>query len=220
MRQPTQIDMSTCYRLPRIDTGPMLYDVSLLTDDDLHLFNEGTHYDLWKKLGAHVVRNGEVSGTYFAVWAPNAKSVSVIGDFNDWDKDRTSAAAARHDQASGKGSSRTSRRALLYKYHIVSHVGGYAVDKADPFAFRHETPPRPGVGRLGARLRLERRGVDGIARRAQSARRADVDLRGAHRLVAAESHRRAIARSTIASWRSTWPTMCGGWASRMSSSCR
>jgi 1,4-alpha-glucan branching enzyme len=45
---------------------------SLLSDDDLHLFNEGTHYDLWKKLGSHVVRTGEANGTYFAVWAPNA----------------------------------------------------------------------------------------------------------------------------------------------------
>ncbi len=69
---------------------PVLYNVSWLTDDDLHLFNEGTHYDLWKKLGSHVIRNGEVSGTYFAVWAPNAKSASVIGEFNQWDKGRHS----------------------------------------------------------------------------------------------------------------------------------
>src|SRR3954464_2241308 len=53
---------------------------SLLTADDLFLFNQGTHYRLYDKLGAHVVANG----TYFAVWAPNARAVSVIGDWNGW----------------------------------------------------------------------------------------------------------------------------------------
>ena len=59
---------------------------SLLTDDDLHLFNEGTHFQLPTKLGAHVVKQPHGSGVYFAVWAPNARQVSVAGDFNDWDK--------------------------------------------------------------------------------------------------------------------------------------
>src|SRR5215510_5059235 len=58
--------------------------ITLLGDDDLHYFNEGTHYRLYKKLGAHVITTGHTPGTYFAVWAPNAVYVSVIGDFNDW----------------------------------------------------------------------------------------------------------------------------------------
>ncbi len=62
------------------------YDVSLLTDDDLHYFNEGTHYRLYQKLGAHLLQLEGVEGTYFAVWAPNAERVCVIGDFNHWDK--------------------------------------------------------------------------------------------------------------------------------------
>src|SRR5687767_10647735 len=62
------------------------HDVSLLTQDDLHLFNEGTHYRLYDKLGAHHMEHDGVKGTYFAVWAPNAESVYVIGDFNDWNK--------------------------------------------------------------------------------------------------------------------------------------
>ncbi len=62
--------------------GPVRYDVSLLTDDDLYLFNEGNHYRLYEKLGAHVVTRDGVEGTYFAVWAPDAENVSVIGDFN------------------------------------------------------------------------------------------------------------------------------------------
>jgi 1,4-alpha-glucan branching enzyme len=119
----------------------VLYNVSLLTDDDLHLFNEGTHYDLWKKLGSHVMCNGEVSGTYFAVWAPNARSVSVIGEFNQWDKGRHS---LRQRGRSGiwEGLIPNIESGALYKYHIASHVGGYAADKADPYAFQHETPPR------------------------------------------------------------------------------
>jgi 1,4-alpha-glucan branching enzyme len=120
---------------------PVLYNVSLLTDDDLHLFNEGTHYDLWRKLGSHVVRNGDVSGTYFAVWAPNARRVAVIGEFNQWDKGRH---LLRQRGRSGiwEGLIPNIAAGTLYKYHITSHVGGYSADKADPYAFQHETPPR------------------------------------------------------------------------------
>jgi 1,4-alpha-glucan branching enzyme len=121
----------------------VMYNVSLLTDDDLHLFNEGTHYDLWKKLGSHVMRSGEVSGTYFAVWAPNARWVSVIGEFNQWDKGRHS---LRQRGRSGiwEGLIPNIEHGALYKYHIASHVGGYSADKADPYAFQHETPPQRG----------------------------------------------------------------------------
>ncbi|MEX0790845.1 MAG: 1,4-alpha-glucan branching enzyme, partial [Actinomycetota bacterium] len=59
---------------------------SLLSSDDLHLFNEGTHADLQRKLGAHLVDEGDGPGAQFAVWAPNASYVTVFGDFNDWDK--------------------------------------------------------------------------------------------------------------------------------------
>ncbi len=116
------------------------YDVSLLTDDDLHLFNEGTHYDLWKKLGAHVTRRGEQVGTCFAVWAPNAERVSVIGDFNDWNN---ASHQLRPRGASGiwQGFIPTVEQGARYKYHIVSRGGGYNVDKADPFGFYHECEP-------------------------------------------------------------------------------
>src|SRR5438093_2629569 len=61
--------------------------VSLLSDNDLYYFNEGTHACLYEKLGAHPLTVGETRGTYFAVWAPNAVQVSVMGDFNGWRKD-------------------------------------------------------------------------------------------------------------------------------------
>jgi len=114
---------------------------SLLTDHDIYLFKEGNHFRLYDKLGAHVVKNGSVKGTHFAVWAPNAGRVSVVGDFNEWNP-QTHPLAARWDGSGiwegfipklGKGS--------LYKYHIVSNHNGYTVNKGDPFAFFWEMPP-------------------------------------------------------------------------------
>lgn len=116
------------------------YDISLLTEDDLYLFNEGSHFRLYEKLGAHPLTvNGE-QGTYFAVWAPNAHHVSVVGDFNGWD-------AARHPlQARGssgiwEGFLPGAGKGHLYKFHIATKYLGYVVDKADPYAFRSQVPP-------------------------------------------------------------------------------
>ena len=115
--------------------------MSLLTDNDLYLFNEGSHFRLYDKLGARVVTHAGTSGTYFAVWAPNAEQVSVIGDFNGWDK--------RRHRLSPKGQSGIWEgffpgvgKGTLFKYHIVSRLNGYRVDKADPFSIFNETPPK------------------------------------------------------------------------------
>ena len=113
---------------------PALYDVSLLTDDDLHLFNEGTHYDLWKKLGSHVIRRDGDVGTYFAVWAPNAERVSVIGQFNEWNN-RSHPLRPRGTSGIWQGFIPTVEQGTAYKYHLVARGGGYEVDKADPFAY-------------------------------------------------------------------------------------
>src|SRR5207302_10664520 len=61
--------------------------VSLLSDWDYHLFNEGSHHKLWEKLGSHPIERDGVAGTMFAVWAPNARAVSVVGDWNGWNAD-------------------------------------------------------------------------------------------------------------------------------------
>ncbi len=112
---------------------------SLLTPFDLHLFNEGTHSHLYDKLGAHLSADPE--GTSFGVWAPNADSVSVIGDFNGWDK---SANALHPREQSGiwEGFVSGVRHGALYKYHVNSRVTRAGVDKADPFAAFAEAPPR------------------------------------------------------------------------------
>ena len=65
----------------------MRHDLTLLTDEDIWLFKQGNHFNLYLKLGSHLINVEGVEGTYFAVWAPNGERVSVIGDFNQWDKE-------------------------------------------------------------------------------------------------------------------------------------
>ena len=62
-------------------------DSIVLGQQDLHLFNEGTHYRLWEKMGCHLTQEDGQAGARFAVWAPDAESVSVMGDFNGWDQE-------------------------------------------------------------------------------------------------------------------------------------
>jgi 1,4-alpha-glucan branching enzyme len=117
-------------------------EYSLLTEDDLYLFNEGSHLRLWEKLGAHPVTAPDGTAcTYFAVWAPGAEAVSVIGDFNGWD---SAAHPLRPRGVSGiwEGVVREVSRGTPYKFHIASRYGGHRVDKADPFALFCEAPPR------------------------------------------------------------------------------
>jgi 1,4-alpha-glucan branching enzyme len=117
------------------------HDVTLLSDDDLYLFNEGSHLRLHEKLGAHLIEAGGESGVHFAVWAPNARQVTVMGDFNDWNK---TTAPLRPRGASGiwEGFAPGVPQGTLYKYHVVSRHQGHRADKADPFALYGEAPPR------------------------------------------------------------------------------
>jgi 1,4-alpha-glucan branching enzyme len=115
--------------------------LSLLTDNDLYLFNEGSHFRLSSKLGAHVINNEGTSGTYFAVWAPNAEQVSVIGDFNGWNKG-SHRLGPKGQSGIWEGFFPDIGKGTLYKYHIVSRFNGYQVDKADPFSIFNEIPPK------------------------------------------------------------------------------
>jgi 1,4-alpha-glucan branching enzyme len=118
----------------------MEQETEFLTAFDLHLFNEGTHFRLYEKLGAHLTSQAGVAGAHFAVWAPNARSVSVIGDFNGWNN-----TANFLGQCGGSGVWAgfipQVYAGAAYLYHIVSWHQGYQVDKADPVGFRHGGPP-------------------------------------------------------------------------------
>src|SRR5688572_9198789 len=114
---------------------------TLLTDFDIHLFNTGKHFKLYEKLGAHPAAFDGQKGTYFAVWAPNAVEVSVIGNFNHW-KGKSHPLSPRWD-GSGiwEGFHAGIQHGEAYKYAIQS-VTGQCLEKADPFGRFFETPPR------------------------------------------------------------------------------
>ncbi|MDI9634132.1 MAG: 1,4-alpha-glucan branching protein GlgB [Methanolinea sp.] len=116
--------------------------VPRLSDYDVYLFRQGKHTRLYGKMGAHPVRDGGEEGTWFAVWAPNADAVSVIGDFNGWEHGRDPLRARTDGSGIFEGFVAGARPGMRYKYHVVSRYGGYAVDKGDPFAFSWEVPPR------------------------------------------------------------------------------
>lgn len=113
----------------------------VLTDFDLHLIGEGTHYKNYEKLGAHVMEIDGIKGVHFAVWAPNAKRVSVIGDFNHWDGKRHPMNALG-DSGIWEIFIPGLDEGELYKFEVKSKYRGYKEQKADPFAFYFEVRPK------------------------------------------------------------------------------
>ncbi|MHB1422672.1 MAG: 1,4-alpha-glucan branching protein GlgB [Gemmataceae bacterium] len=113
---------------------------AVLSDFDVYLWSEGTHYRAYEKLGAHLTEENGVAGTHFAVWAPDAREVSVVGDFNGW---RHGAHPMHSVRSSGiwecfiPGVGQGGR----YKYALMSRVSDYAVEKADPYGFAAEIRP-------------------------------------------------------------------------------
>jgi 1,4-alpha-glucan branching enzyme len=114
--------------------------ISLLNEDDLYLFNQGSHFRLYEKLGAHLIA-GENTGTYFAVWAPDAEQIFVMGDFNQWHRD-SHALMPKGQSGIWEGFFPDMGKGALYKYRIVSRFNGYRVDKADPLSIFNEVPPK------------------------------------------------------------------------------
>lgn len=106
---------------------------------DHYLFGQGTHYEIYKKLGAHIVNDGEKQGVYFAVWAPHAEKVSVVGEFNDWDADKN---PMKREEPLGIYTCFVPdvQEGALYKYCIQTHKGDN-IYKADPFANYAELRP-------------------------------------------------------------------------------
>ncbi len=120
---------------------PVLYDASLLSDDDIYLFNEGSHFRLYEKLGAHPIYAGGQDGTNFAVWAPSAKQVYVMGDFNGWKK-TSHPLRARGNSGIWEGFIPGVTKGEYYKYYIVSRYEDYRVEKTDPFGIYSEISPK------------------------------------------------------------------------------
>ena len=118
-------------------------DLHLITHDDRYLFNEGSHVRLYEKLGAHPMTAEGISGTSFAVWAPNAESVCVMGDFNGWNP-ASHRLYPQGDSGIWQGFLPGVGPGTCYKYHLRGRHHGYRVDKADPFAVHAETPPKTG----------------------------------------------------------------------------
>jgi len=113
---------------------------SPITDLDLHLFNEGTHQRLYGKLGSTLSKDPARPGTHFAVWAPNAKAVNVMGPFNGWNK-HSHVLKPRGSSGIWEGFVPEATKGTLYKYFVESQHNKYMSDRADPFAFMHEVSP-------------------------------------------------------------------------------
>jgi 1,4-alpha-glucan branching enzyme len=116
--------------------------LSRFSELDIHLLREGKHYQLYDKFGSHIMEYKGVKGTYFALWAPNAEKVAVIGNFNGWNRN-SHPMNVRYD---GSGIWECFipdiEQGAVYKYFIKSHFNNYAVEKADPYAIHAEEPPR------------------------------------------------------------------------------
>lgn len=128
--------MSTLMNLP----VEAVVHASLLTDLDIYLFKQGSDFRLYEKLGSHGITVDGVTGTCFAVWAPNAAAVSVIGDFNHWGATMNALYLRGDDSGIWEGFIADVTVGALYKYRLVSRDGN-VVDKGDPFALCWEIPP-------------------------------------------------------------------------------
>ncbi|MCE7039560.1 1,4-alpha-glucan branching protein GlgB [Dyadobacter sp. CY312] len=115
--------------------------ISRFTDFDIHLFRQGKHFKLYEKLGSHVMENNGVVGTYFAVWAPNAASISVIGNFNGWNREGHQLVPRWDSSGIWEGWIPNIGVGEVYKYFIISNDGQH-LEKSDPFALWCEVAPK------------------------------------------------------------------------------
>src|ERR1051326_7172491 len=139
---------------------------SLLTDFDLYLFNEGTHVRVYEKLGAHVRTVDGTPGVTFAVWAPNAEAVSVIGDFNNWDY-HTTPLQPRGSSGIWESFVPGLSQGTCYKYSIKPRFSWQRVEKADPYGFSAEVRPKT-ASVVWDLSKYEWRDQEWIARRSQA----------------------------------------------------
>jgi len=122
--------------------GTFLHGPTLFTDYDIYLFKEGNAFRLYEKMGSHRMSVNGVEGTYFALWAPNAKGVSIIGEFNQWNQEAHPLGIRWDGSGIWEGFIPGVGKGSLYKFRVVSTHRTYSVDKGDPFAFYWEISPR------------------------------------------------------------------------------
>jgi 1,4-alpha-glucan branching enzyme len=115
---------------------------SIFSDFDLYLFGQGKHYHIYEKMGAHPRTVEGVTGVNFAVWAPNAQAISVIGDFNDWQRGVTPMYLRHIDLGVWECFVPGLEAGAVYKYAIISRFHNYMVDKTDPYGFAAELRPQ------------------------------------------------------------------------------
>jgi len=124
-----------------VDTSKLVWTYSLLTDEDVKNYQQGTHYSLYKKFGSHSIQVNGKWGMYFCVWAPNATAVSVIGNFNHWKKLEYQLYPRWDNSGIWEGFIPDFKMGEAYKYHIVGYHGR-ETDKGDPFAHFWERRPQ------------------------------------------------------------------------------
>ena len=131
-------DTSPSQQQPGGTKGP----ITRFTEFDIYLFRQGSHFKLYEKLGSHpMTADDGTAGVYFAVWAPNAKFVSVVGDFNAWNAHTHTLSLRRDNSGIWEGFLPGLKEGLLYKYHVESNLNNYSANRGDPFAFYWEVPP-------------------------------------------------------------------------------
>ena len=124
-----------------VDTSKLVWNYSLLTEEDVKNYQQGTHYSLYKKFGSHSIEVNGQWGMYFCVWAPNATSLSVIGNFNHWKKREYELYPRWDNSGIWEGFIPGFKLGEAYKYHIVGYHGR-ETDKGDPFANFWEKRPQ------------------------------------------------------------------------------
>lgn len=120
---------------------PYYHDISRFNDEDVYLFKEGTHTKLYQKLGSHLMYRDNLKGTYFATWAPNAKAVTIRGDFNNYDLHSHPMKKRDDDSGIWEVFIEGVEQGCTYKYHISTDEHNANPDKADPYAFFAEVAP-------------------------------------------------------------------------------
>lgn len=123
----------------RLIYDPYAFPTTMLSDFDLHLFAEGNHHRIYEKLGAHPLEIDGIKGVNFAVWAPNARNLSVIGDFNQWDGRQHQ--MAKHHTGVWELFIPELTPGTRYKYEIKNWVG-HIYEKSDPYGFQQEVRPK------------------------------------------------------------------------------